>query len=153
MKFNFFRLVVFLVALGLGGLVVFESIELTPQRTTGEPATPLDEAVVRARLIEAGYDVKSLTLDGGLYEIRLNDGGRLYVDSTDGTVVELPATTGPSLSIAQVAEIIETEGYRLSGSIVWQRGFYLATAEAGDSRTYKLRIDPFSGEIIERTPL
>lgn len=141
------------------GLVLLTGL-LTPRHGGGpggeggvEDARLLPETTLRQRLAESGREVESLERQGGLVLVRLQDGGELWLDGVSGREIELPERRGQGLAPGQVRLLLQAEGYSEIRGLNWRRGAYEAEAEDAEGRRWRLRLDTYSGALLEREAL
>ncbi len=150
------RLLLIFGVILLGGLLMWSLGNLGPSALLSErEARLLTPEEVRARLRERGLEVLSLARDGSLYnvEVRDSEGSRaLHVDGETGTLIGLPQVTGPAMQIDALRRRLQAAGYREIGPIAWERGSYRTEATGPQGQRYRLSLDTYSGEILERVP-
>lgn len=146
------RLVVLVGALVAAGVLL---AGLLVPRQAGEEfreAHLLSESALEAQLAERGHEVEALRREGGLVHVRLRDGGELWLDGISGREIEMPERRGSALQPGRVREMLRQEGYRDIGTLSWRRGAFEAVARDAEGRPWHLRLDTYSGEILERRP-
>lgn len=146
----------------IAGLVLLTGL-LSPRQGGGpgggsgeggvEEARLLPETALRQRLAESGHAVEALERQGGLVLVRLQGGGELWLDGTSGREIALPEPRGRGLAPGQVRLLLETEGYRAIQGLIWRRGAFEAEAEDAEGRRWRLRLDTYSGALLEREAL
>jgi len=139
------------------GLVLLTGL-LTPRQGGGpesavEEARLLPETALRQRLAESGHEVESLERQGGLVLVRLQGGGELWLDGVSGREIELPERRGEGLAPGQVRLLLQAEGYTAVRGLNWRRGAFEAEAEDAEGRRWRLRLDTYSGALLEREAL
>lgn len=139
------------------GLVLLTGL-LTPRQGGGpgdavEEARLLPETALRQRLAESGREVESLERQGGLVLVRLQGGGELWLDGVSGREIELPERRGEGLAPGQVRLLLQAEGYTAIHGLAWRRGAFEAEAEDAEGQRWRLRLDTYSGALLEREAL
>ncbi|HLS68694.1 MAG TPA: hypothetical protein VK035_05080 [Kiloniellales bacterium] len=121
------------------------------------PAVPeaeiLSPAEVEARLAEAGHEVESLQREGGIYQVRFVDGRLLWLDAETAAEIEVPQRRGNALQNSEVVRLLREAGYQDIAAPVWRRGAFEAEATDEAGRRWRLRLDTYSGEVLEREAL
>ncbi|MDF2097154.1 hypothetical protein [Aquibaculum arenosum] len=143
----------------LGGaaiaLAVLVAGLLLPFQQRGEQgeALLLSEAELESRLSEAGHAVAELRREGGVYQVHLEDGSRIWVDGVSGQEIAVPESRGSALQNSQVRRLLRDGGYSEISGLQWRRGAFEAEAEDAEGQRWRLRLDTYSGEILEREAL
>lgn len=143
----------------LGGaaiaLAVLVAGLLLPFQQRGEQgeALLLSEAELESRLSEAGHAVAELRREGGVYQVHLEDGSRIWVDGVSGQEIAVPESRGSALQNSQVRRLLRDGGYSEISGLQWRRGAFEAEAEDADGQRWRLRLDTYSGEVLEREAL
>lgn len=146
------RLVVLAGAMVVGFVLL--SGLLTPrQGGEAEEARLLPEEALRAQLAEAGQAVAALERQGGLVRVQLEGGGELWLDGETGRAIDLPERRGEALQPVQARRLLQAEGYSDIGAVTWRRGAFETRARDAAGRLWALRLDTYSGAVLEREPL
>ena len=105
------------------------------------------------QLEAAGHDVVSLRREGGLYHVRLADGQLLWVDAGTGQEIAMPEAQGSALQDREVIRLLREAGFEDISSLRWSRGAFEAKATDAQGQRWRLRLDTYSGEVLEREAL
>jgi hypothetical protein len=151
------RLLLIFGVVVLGGVLIWGVAGVGPGRVAPERQARLESPEsVRESLASDGYEVLSLERDGSLYRARVrdSDGERvLQVDGASGEVIGMPEVSGPALQLDAVRRLLQDAGYAEIGRIEWTRGSYTTEATGPEGARLRLKLDTYSGEILERVPL
>ena len=140
----------------LGGVLMWGLAGLGPSSLVSErEGEVLPPEQVSTLLTTRGFQVMSLERDGGLYRAEVHgvEGQQiLHLDAASGDIIGMPQITGPAVPVDQLRRKLLAEGYREIGPIVWERGSYHAEATGPEGTRYTLKLETYSGELLERTP-
>lgn len=139
-------------AIALAVLVAGMLPSFQQQGEQGE-ALLLSEDELESRLGEAGYAVAELRREGGMFQVHLEDGRQIWVDGVSGQEIAVPESRGPALQNNQVRSLLRDAGYLEITGLQWRRGAFEAEAEDAEGQRWRLRLDTYSGEILEREAL
>lgn len=140
----------------LGGVLMWGLAGLGPSSLVSErEAEVLPPEQVSTLLTTRGFQVMNLERDGGLYRAEVHgvEGQQiLHLDAASGDIIGMPQITGPAVPVDQLRRKLLAEGYREIGPIVWERGSYHAEATGPEGTRYTLKLETYSGKLLERTP-
>ncbi|WP_366554084.1 hypothetical protein [Aquibaculum sediminis] len=139
-------------AIALAVLVAGLLLPFQQKGDQGE-ALLLSEAELESRLSEAGYAVAELRREGGMFQVRLEDGRQIWVDGVSGQEFAVPESRGSALQNSQVRSLLRDAGYSEITGLQWRRGAFEAEAEDAEGQRWRLRLDTYSGDILEREAL
>lgn len=104
-------------------------------------------------LAERGHEVVSLQREGGLYQAKLANGELLWIDASSGKEIALPARRGNALQTSELLRLLRHAGYQDITTPQWRRGAFEAEARDEVGTRWRLRLDTYSGEVLEREAL
>jgi hypothetical protein len=149
-----FRLLLIFGVVVLGGVLIWGIAGVGPQTVVPERAAQLvGPEEVRASLEAAGLEVVWVAREGGLYRVRVRDAAgerTLHVDGLDGEVISMPGVAGPAMQVDALTAKLQAEGYRDIAPIEYERGAFRTTATGPEGQRWRLTLDTYTGEVLER---
>jgi len=147
------RLVVLVGTLVVAAVFLSGLFHTGPGSTSRSEARLLSPEQMEERLEAVGHEVVSLRREGGLYHVHLADGQRLWVDAGSGQEIATPEVRGNALQDPEVVRLLREAGFEEISPPRWRRGAFETEATDKQGQRWRLRLDTYSGDILEREAL